>query len=155
VIILTTCTIHSFLCHLKCYENSCTMTMRKEHLLHCKLQVLHDIFLAFWWFYFACIHNLLSTCGLSKTWIPLTQHQHLNPNPKKNKSLVPPKDTLWMNLTTFHPFQPLNKLYFTTKKNVFLCSSLWCILMFMLIWGLCTIVWFYFLTRHVAMKGSQ
>jgi hypothetical protein len=68
---------------------------------------------------------------------------------------VPPKDTLWMNLTTFHPFQPLNKLYFTTKKNVFLYSSLWCIWMFILIWGLCTIVWFYFLTRHVAMKGSQ
>ncbi len=44
----------------------------------------------------------------------------LKPEPKKNESLVPPKDTLWMNLTTFHPFQPLNELYHTTKKIKFL-----------------------------------
>jgi hypothetical protein len=74
----------------------------------------------------ACIHNLLSTWGLSKTWIPLTQHPHINSNSKKNESLVPPKDTLWMNLVTFHPFQHLNKLYFKTKKKFlyFLVSSL-------------------------------
>jgi hypothetical protein len=47
-IITITSTIHFSLWHLECYENSCTMITRKKHLLHCKLQVLHDIFLALW-----------------------------------------------------------------------------------------------------------
>jgi hypothetical protein len=61
-IITTTCTIHFSLCHLECYENSCTMIMRKEHLLHCKLQVLHDIFLAFWRFYFDIASKSTTPC---------------------------------------------------------------------------------------------
>ncbi len=38
------------LCHLKCFENVPTMTMKKEwHLWHYKLHVFQDIFLTFWW----------------------------------------------------------------------------------------------------------
>jgi len=75
-IIITTCTVHSSLCHLECYGNNCTMTMRKEHLLHCKLQVLHDIFLAFWWFYFDIASKSTTPCLQTLCWFSLQAVSH-------------------------------------------------------------------------------
>jgi len=64
------------LCHLKCYENNHTMTMKEEHLWCYKLHVLYNIFFTFWWFYLDIV--LKSTTPHSKMlhWFYLQAPSH-------------------------------------------------------------------------------
>ncbi len=70
---------YSFLlCHLKCYENVHTMTTKKvEHLWHCNLHVLHNIFFAFWW---SCLNIVFKSTTLhSKMMHYFGLQAHSNP----------------------------------------------------------------------------